>query len=276
MNVQPLFATWSKILLLAVTLVPQIASAGEVMVSFSTGVLTLTGSPTEDVITVSGNPVRCVVRAGLRTTLVPNTSFTSRKTQVFQNVASVVFVGNGGTDDVQVRAGIPAISLTGGPEADNFSVLVPSAATIDLTLDGGDDRVVLQAAMAGNVTVDLGEGANGMSITDSALTGLDITGGTGPDNIVALRLNSAPLLGMALSIVTGDGDDIVGFQECLIESNDLMIPGTLDGGDGVMDSVGQDMSTFTPLPVPVNFEVVIGFDPPPPPPAIINLGRNRR
>ncbi len=45
-----------------------------------------------------------------------------------------------------------------------------------------------------------------------------------------------------------------------------MMPAILDGGDD-NDSLGQDLSIFTPVPVPENFEVVIGFDPPPPPPA---------
>lgn len=245
---------------------PLTSSAGEITVSFSGGILELTGTSAADSVSISGNPVRTVVKVGFRSALVPAPTFLARKNQVFQNVAEIRFVGNGGADDVQLRASSVLVNLTGGNENDTFSISGPTAGNVTIDTGEGDDRVSLQGTALLNLAANLGNGVNNLSLVDTSLSGLDVLGGTGPDTIIALRLGSHPTLGMLLNIVTGAGDDIVGFQESTITSNDPMTPGTLDGGDD-NDSVGQDMSTFTPLPMPANFEVVIGFDPPPPPPA---------
>ena len=243
------------------------AHAGEVTPVLGVdGVLTLTGSPANDRLTISGTPERIVVLAQLGTRLPSERRFGGGRFAIFEGVTGVIFDGQGGNDNLQITAGVGTFSYLGGEGNETLLADLALAGDVQVNMGGGDDRVILKAAAANMLQIDLGDGTNTLSLSDTVVSVLSIVSGSGSDQILLNRVNGIPMVGVDLSVSSGAGNDLVGFQACLLRAADPMTPAFLDGGDGDDDQLAQVDSTLDPLPMPLNFEVVVGFDPPPPPP----------
>jgi hypothetical protein len=215
--------------------------AGNVTAAVNGGVLTLTGDPQANQLTVYQTAPGTYHVVG-----EPGTTINGRPDVTVRGITAGVNVNLGDGDDylalmavvpgdlnINLGSGDDTLSLGGffelPPDAQPLPWSVDVAGKLSIDAGSGNDSVqVLNSRVAGAVNLQGGSGANGFTLFQSRfLQSLALNAGSGDDSV---ELNTITVLG-ATTAAGGSGND----SFTVVDSSFASL--TLDGGSGTGDSL---------------------------------------
>lgn len=198
--------------LVAATLaaMPAAGAAGTINVSVRSGVLSVVGNDT-------GNVVRLVKASNGMIQVTANSRLVRRgAAPTIRNVREIRISTLGGNDTVRVAAGLPRATINGGAGNDSLS--------------GGDGNDVMRGG-AGNDEI---HGGNGDDVVLGDAGNDFVSGQAGDDRVQGGAGNDTVIGQAGDDILRGDaGDDLYQFDQNITQGSDVLVEGVGAGTDGV-------------------------------------------